>query len=230
MHPIKRLVRLGSLLALPLTLVAAFGLTNRAAADTVSPNTFGAMSLLDPSATPTVPLTSYDQTVAAGTSFSVDLIYALSGYQPYGYGYGVNAVIDFDPTILQVVSVTTDPSSPWQSAITPTPGHDIVPVTGFDNTAGDLDFAAQGAAQANTVFAVATITFDAIGDGTTGLDFTSVQEYLTGYGPFGTGGNLANGSVTVEGSAAVPDTASTLALLSSAFLGLAALRRRFARA
>ncbi len=187
--------------ALPALLaLATLAVTNISSAQT-SPNAFGATTLIPVSTAPSVPFYPLNLTADVGTSFSVNLVFAVSGSQPYGAGFGIDARIKFDPTKLQVVSVAAPSSSPWT---TPIPG---VP-SGFDNVNGTVRYAATGGTKSNSAFVVATIVFNPIAAGTSALSFLNVNEYLFGYGPFGVNGLAVNGSVTVN--AALPTQTLTI--------------------
>lgn len=188
--------------ALPAILaLAALAVPTRATAQTY-PNAFGATTLLPSSATPAVPFNPLNLTADVGTPFSINIAFAVSGFQPYGSGAGIDARLKFDPTKLQVVSVSPASGSPWT---TPVPGRPI----GFDNTSGNLRYAATGGAQSNRAFAVATIVFNPIAAGTSAINFLATDEYLTGYnGWWGVNGSAVNGSVTVN--AALPTQTLTI--------------------
>jgi VPDSG-CTERM motif/Cohesin domain len=170
-------------------------------------------------------LTPNSQTVNVGTPFSVDIGYNIGSIA----AYGVDMTLTFDPTLLQISAVTPDASSPFSSVTNNT----------FNNTLGILHYTAfipgtqfnyGNPGSIGGGHSVATIDFLGIADGTSILNFASVNEYLFNYGQYGANGTAGNGSVTVEGSGpppvAAPDGASTLGLLGSGLLALAALRRR----
>jgi HYR domain/Cohesin domain len=154
--------------------LAALAVPNRAAA-----NPFAATTL-SPSS----------QTVSVGTPCTVDLVFAI-GTDQYGTTYGIDATIDFDPTKVQVVSVTTGSASPFTNLM---PGKNSV-----DNTIGSLEYAATGTPVANVTYTVATIVFMPIAAGTSALHLHSVNQYFTGYGPYGVDGQAVSGSITVTG-------------------------------
>ncbi len=185
---------------LAVSALAALALPQRAVAQ-VSPNAFGATTLVPSSATPAVPFLPLNQSASVGTPFSVNIAFAVSGSQPYGAGFGIDAQIGFDPAKLQVVSVSAAPSSPWTTPISGAP-------TGFDNVAGTARYAGTGPARSGSAFAVATVVFNPIAAGTSVIRFNNVNEYLVGYGPYGVNGLAVNGSVTV--AAALPTQTLTI--------------------
>ena len=163
-------------------------------------------------------LTPSSQTVATGSTSSVDLVFSVGSTT----AYGLDAWVRFDPTILQITSIAKGASSPFTS----------VNVSTYNNVTGTFEFAASGNPSGGT-FTAATIYFQTIGPATSYLTFSNVVEYMSGYGPYGVNGLATGASVTAVGAAAassVPDSGATAALLGSAFIGLAALRRKFARA
>ncbi|MBA4138222.1 MAG: hypothetical protein C0518_12975 [Opitutus sp.] len=136
------------------------------------------------------------QTVNVGESCSVNIVFAV----PAG-GYvanGIQAWLKFDQTKLQVVSVTTAPSSPFTNVF----------ANSFDNTAGTLTFGATGGSVVNSTFAVAKVTFNPIAAGNAALTFQNVNEYIgaTGYGVNGlaTGGSITVNQVSVFASGYSP--------------------------
>ncbi len=167
---IRRLTRW----ALPAFLaVAALAIPNRAVANPFAATTFSPAS----------------QSVDQGNTFSVNVVMTV----PSG-GYtanGIDALGRFDPSMLQVVSVSAAAGSPWTTAIS---GH----TTGFDNTNGTFEFAGQGGNVSGSAVTVATVTFKAVGAGSSALTFANVNEYIVGYGPYGVNGSAGAGSVTVN--------------------------------
>lgn len=131
----------------------------------------------------TTSLTPATQTVSAGAPFSVSIVAAIGSVQ----AYGIDAWVKFDPTKLQVVSVTTGATSPWTSVSTNT----------YDNAAGTITYRAGGANAGGSVTA-ATIVFTPIAAGTTAITFSNVNEYMVNYGPYGVNGLAHGASVTVN--------------------------------
>lgn len=189
-------------LALPALLLAVSLTSNRAVAGPFAATYF----------------TPGSQTVNAGSQANVDLIFAVgTSYN----AYGLEAWINFDPTILQVASITNGAGSPYST----------VNVNTFDNTLGTIHFKATGGSVINYTLTAASIVFDTIGAGTSALDIRDVSQFISGYGPFGVNGAAVDGSITVVGSIPnnVPDSAQTLILLGSGLLSLGMLRRRLVR-
>jgi hypothetical protein len=161
------------------------------------------------------------QTVNVGSPSSIDVIFAVGSAQ-FGATYGLDAQLRFDPTILQISSLTNGLSSPFTNVSTNT----------FDNALGTLRFTATGGFVSNTTINAFTINFTPIMAGTSAVTFQNVNQYFNGYGPFGVNGSATGGSVTVAGNstASVPDASSSLMMISGGLLVLAALRRRFTHA
>lgn len=160
----------GAPVLLPLLALALLGFSNRAAA-----NPFAATTL-NPSS----------QTVNVGVPCSVDVVFAVpaGGYT----AYGIQAWINFDPTKVQVVSVTTGNSSSFTTVF----------ANQIDNTNGKLTYGATGGNVSGATFTVATIVFTPIAAGTSPVSFGNVNEYIVGYGPFGVNGLAVGGSITVN--------------------------------
>ena len=123
------------------------------------------------------------QTVEAGTPFSVNVVAAVGSTT----AYGIQAWVNFDPTKLQVVSVSTGASSPWTNVF----------ASSYDNTAGKLTYGATGGATGGT-FTAATIVFNPIAAGATTISFQNVNEYMSGYGPYGVNGLASGAAVTIN--------------------------------
>jgi hypothetical protein len=170
-------------------LMAALALTALALPNWAAAGPFAATSL-SPST----------QTVTAGSSFTVDVKFAI-GTTEYGTTYGIDARIDFDPSKLQVVSVTTGSGSPFINLL---PGYNSV-----DNTSGILRYGATGPAASNVTYTVARIVFMPIAAGTSSLHLHEVNQYFTGYGRFGVDGSATSGSVTIV----APASTQTLTIL-----------------
>jgi hypothetical protein len=183
-------------LLLVATVLAALAVANRSAAN--------------PFATTTV--TPSHQTDNAGTPSSFSLDFNIGS----DAAYGIDATLKFDPTLIQITSITLGGSSPFKT----------VTVDSFNNTTGAFEFAATGPASSGN-FDVATINFTPIAAGTDPIHFLNVIEDISGYGPYGVNGLSVDGSVTVQGSLSVPDVSSTLILLGTGLLALAVLGRRF---
>ena len=140
-------------------------------------------------------LSPTSQDCDVGTSCSVDVrMHVNSGFASFGSGWRIT----FDPTILQVSSVTPG-GAPYTTVVTNT----------FDNTAGTVDYIATGGTVVNADFVVATITFDVIDEGTSALLFTSpfVNQYIPGFGPLGINGTSVDGSITGVASGPPPNAA-----------------------
>ncbi len=182
-----------------LVVVAAFAAANRAAAIPFAATT------LSPSS----------QTVTAGTPFSVDVRFGGDGTYS---AYGIDLVMTFDASVVQVASIATGAGSPFTT----------VAINTFNNTLGQLRYQATGGTLGvNQTTTAATIQFVGIGNGTSPLFISSVNEYIVGYGPYGVNGRAVSGNVTVTGAGAgVPETSSTLALLAGVMVAVAAARRR----
>lgn len=128
------------------------------------------------------------QAVDQGNTFSVNIVMTVpaGGYN----AYGIDAYGRFDPTQLQVVSITDGTGTPWTNPIS---GH----TTGFDNTAGTLEYAAQGGTVSGTTVTAATVVFKAVGSGSASITFANVNEYIAAYGPYGVNGSATGASVTI---------------------------------
>jgi|GEM_PF-3071019 len=81
-----------------------------------------------------------------------------------------------------------------------------------DNTIGSLEYAATGTPVANVTYTVARIVFMPIAAGTSALHLHGVNQYFTGYGPFGVDGQAVSGSITVTGP---PLSTQTLTILGA---------------
>lgn len=151
-------------------------------------------------------LSPSSQSCAVGTPCSVDLIFAVpaGGY----VAYGIDAIVSFDATKLQVTSVT------GRGVHFPTVVKNIV-----NNTAGFFEYSATGANVSGATFAVATIVFNPIATGTSILRFNSVNEDIVGYGPFGVNGLAVDGSITVTGPTHASTTTTETTSLTPALLG-----------
>ncbi len=134
-------------------------------------------------------LSPSSQTAVVGTPCSVDIVLAVpaGGY----VAYGIDATVNFDPSLLQVASVTPGGSSPFTNVGTNT----------VDNTNGSVRFAATGSNVSNATFAVATIVFQPVAAGTSALHLHAVNEDIAGYGPYGVDGSAVGGSITIKASA-----------------------------
>ncbi|MCF7851607.1 MAG: DUF5011 domain-containing protein, partial [Candidatus Marinimicrobia bacterium] len=130
-------------------------------------------------------LSPASQLVEAGSSVSVDINWSIAyNSDPTR---GIEAWLNFDPSVLQVVSVT--------SAGAPFSNEEI---NTFDNTSGTIDFKATGSAVNSGNYAIATIVFQAIAAGTSPINFSNVHQYFTYYGPYGVNGQTSGASVEVE--------------------------------
>jgi len=140
-------------------------------------------------------LSPSNQTVNVGEPCSVNIVFAVGTTS----AYGIAAWLNYDATKLQVVSVTTSGSSPYTNVTTNT----------FDNTLGKLQYQATGGSVGGT-FTVATIVFMPIASGSASLTFSNVNEYLTGYGPYGVNGLAVGGSITVNAPPPAPTQTLTI--------------------
>ena len=124
-----------------------------------------------------------------GTPCSVDIVFH---DDPGSYAaYGIHAWLNFDPTILQVSSVSLG-GAPFGTEVTNT----------YDNTAGTIEFRSEGGSVNGFSLTVATIVFDPISAAVAAVNFSNVNELITGYGPFGVNGLAVGGTITVTGGGA----------------------------
>lgn len=181
-HP-RVVSRLGALRTLVLgALLGALPLLSNAQ---TNPNAFfGATTLVPSGTTPTLPFYGLNQTATVGVPFSVDIAFAVGGLATQG----IDAHYRFDPSKLQVVSVSAAPSSPWTSPIAGI-------TTGFDNTLGLVRYAGMGGS-AGGRHVVARIVFNPIAAGSTSINSLNVNQYING-GVYGVNGLSVNGAVTI---------------------------------
>ena len=124
------------------------------------------------------------QSCVVGTPCTLDLLI----HEPaFGTQTGVTAIdgqVTFDPTILQVTSVT---GQFW--------GVDALTL---NNTLGSIKYTASGSTVSNNTVVVATITFNPIAAGTSALSFQGTNIFYIGFGYYGSNGLAVNGSVIVS--------------------------------
>ena len=156
-------------------------------------------------------------TININDTFSVDIIG--SGFTSNVDGGGVN--LSYDSSVLNILSVSID-ESVWDF------GGTGISTGTIDNGAGSVDGIMMNTF-GNVVtgnFVVATVQFQAMGPGTSGL---GLSEFLLN--PWASGGSLLNpdfldGSLTVSDPSAVVPVPAAAWLFGSGLLGLVGMARR----
>jgi hypothetical protein len=163
--------------------------------------------------------------LTVGDVFSVDLVFDPMG-GPGLTGFGLN--MNFDETVVDYVDTTFDPNHTWFTAISGQRnmmGYDV-----FGVMAGMLppNMMGPGGSPIDTRSTVATMNFEAVGDGSTMIDFPAMSPMGFGQVDFAAAVDpaaLLSVDVTVAPTGVIPLPA-TLPLLLAGLGGLAALRRR----
>jgi hypothetical protein len=131
-------------------------------------------------------LSPSSQSGVVGSSFSVDIVFH---DDPGSHAAdGIRALVSFNPSILQVTSVTGG-GLPFGNVTTNT----------VNNITGLIEYEAHGAAVNGFTITAATIVFNAIAPGTSVLHLSGVREFIVGFGAFGVDGLAVGGSITVTG-------------------------------
>lgn len=148
----------------------------------------------------TTTISPSNQSVDTGDSFSVDINWAVNyNADPT---IGIEALLSFDPSVLQVVSVTGS-AAPFSN----------VEIASWDNTAGTIHYKASGGSLNSGNYTMATLQFEAVGAGTSQIYFNNVNQYHVAYGTSGVNGAASGASVDVTGAPACDPTVQTFTIL-----------------
>jgi len=141
------------------------------------------------------------QSVEAGSSFSVDIKWSVAyNSDP---SVGMQAWLNFDPSVLQVVSVASA-GAPFSNEA----------INTYDNTAGTINYKATGSPVNSGNYTIATVVFQAISAGTSQIAFNNVIQQFQNYGPYGVNGQASGASVEVTAAVCTP-TEQTFTILGA---------------
>ena len=142
----------------------------------------------------TTTLDPVSQSIEAGWSANVDIDWSIAfNADPT---IGIEAWLNFDPALLEVVSVTGS-GTPFTST----------DINTFDNTAGTIHFKATGGSVTSGDYTMATIVFQGIAAGTSQITFSNVDQIFQSTGAYGVNGQATGGSIEVTGAIVDPPAA-----------------------